>query len=488
MKKNVEMAMKKGMALKSPFSGYLHYTNEPLSPTDPVPIPVRENILYVLALLSTRTGENMILAKEMLGNLLHFQCPQGESKGNFPTYLHLFPHCPNRYLAADLLCPLFWIFHDFSTVLGATLREKLKSALQLLLEYCLEEDQRNPARYPLRFLIASSAVAFGSILTCPEWVKRGEALFSEIGAPSPQWDPDNLALILLADLIVRQSVPERGDDSLWLHASHYWHPDLSYFCGIPVAEQQKGSEPLPRLLEAILGAYDEQLCRRLETDPVLALHAIVVRSLPIALLNEPCCVRGETGSYGSQTWYIETKKSSSRALMSKDGESSSVAAQKFAPFRLLWGSAENIHSFVCQGGLAEKIAFAVNESNSNEAMLTFSLGLPQENDEKENNREVCFYVDRHDELKITVNGTVSTTFSLGDKIELRDERMAIDLEFSLIEGQGKLMGHLMPGNRPSQCDPNIRKSHKSCDWQLFLRTVARDGPCRIAVTVRSSMK
>ncbi len=53
-------------------------------------------MLFALALLRSRTTENILEAKAIVDNLLHFQLKEGPSAGNFPKYLHEYPNCKQR--------------------------------------------------------------------------------------------------------------------------------------------------------------------------------------------------------------------------------------------------------------------------------------------------------------------------------------------------------------------------------------------------------
>lgn len=122
--KSVELALTAGRKRQSPVTGFVHHCYENPDHCQET-IPVYENFCFALALLRSRTVDNILEARALLEKLLAF-----EVGGHFPVYLHEFPRCRFEGLRSKLSSVIFYILRDFQTVLG----ESLPAQLQKLLE------------------------------------------------------------------------------------------------------------------------------------------------------------------------------------------------------------------------------------------------------------------------------------------------------------------------------------------------------------------
>src|SRR4051812_26440911 len=114
--KVVELALNAGRKRQSEVTGFVHLCYEnPDHNRDT--IPVYENLCFALALLRSRTAENVLEARALLDKLLAF-----EIGGQFPVYLHEFPQC--RFTRAYPV--ISYILRDFHGVLGDKLRLRLQ--------------------------------------------------------------------------------------------------------------------------------------------------------------------------------------------------------------------------------------------------------------------------------------------------------------------------------------------------------------------------
>jgi hypothetical protein len=119
--KAVELALKAGRKRQSEMTRFVHFcTEHPEKSTET--IPTYENFCFALALLRSRTAENVLEAKALLEKLLAFQV-----NAEFPVYLHEYPLCRYAGLKSKLYPVLFFILRDFHSVLGEKLREQLQS-------------------------------------------------------------------------------------------------------------------------------------------------------------------------------------------------------------------------------------------------------------------------------------------------------------------------------------------------------------------------
>lgn len=116
--KAVELAVKAGRKRQSSITKFVHYCYEDEGNRET--IPTYENFCFALALLRSKSMENVLEAKALLEKLLAFQV-----EGQFPVYLHEYPICRYEGLKDKLSTVIFYILRDFHGVLGDHLRELL---------------------------------------------------------------------------------------------------------------------------------------------------------------------------------------------------------------------------------------------------------------------------------------------------------------------------------------------------------------------------
>ena len=73
---------------------------------------------------------------------------------------------------------------------------------------------------------------------------------------------------------------------------------------------------------------------------------------------------------------------------------------------------------------------------------------------------------------------------MSDEITLATPQIKASLQFFLEKGNGDFVGHLMRGNRPSQLKLKGADRFNAYDWQVFLRTLRREGVCDLRLRLR----
>jgi hypothetical protein len=119
--KAVELALKAGRKRQSELTRFVHHCSETPEKSSET-IPTYENFCFALALLRSRTAENVLEAKALLEKLLAFQV-----NSEFPVYLHEYPLCRYAGLKSKLYPVIFFILRDFHSVLGEKLRQQLQA-------------------------------------------------------------------------------------------------------------------------------------------------------------------------------------------------------------------------------------------------------------------------------------------------------------------------------------------------------------------------
>lgn len=144
----VELALNAARFHLSEQTGYIHCYLEEKEALKHDTIPLRENFAYVLALLRTKQQDNVLLAREKLNALLHF-----EKDGGFPEYLHAYP-TPHPQTSLYSLVFLYWILRDFGPILGSELHQSLRAYMERGLHFGKrnEENLSYTQRYLLKIL------------------------------------------------------------------------------------------------------------------------------------------------------------------------------------------------------------------------------------------------------------------------------------------------------------------------------------------------
>lgn len=231
------IALRAGKKFVRPETGFIHDASH-------TTIPLYENFNWALALFKTRTQEGVQEAKRLLAALLPFQ----NSEGEFPVNLHEYPVAHDHFLGAHLFFPLYWIQHDFNTVLGPELGEKLQSSIHALVEAL---KRRYEEKKPQGII----ALKVGAVVGDDTILKSAKVDFSSSN--------QIVDLELCRDL----GVP-------YLPTPHFW-------LGTSYKEPQEGFEPAVTLLDLMMGT---------ERESELTLHhlgaALIRRSLIPAKLIE----------------------------------------------------------------------------------------------------------------------------------------------------------------------------------------------------------
>jgi len=478
MRQLIELAVACGRKRQSEQSGLVHLYYS-TTQEDHKSIPIVENVLFALALMRTKTVENIQEAKSILDRTLHFQnTSEGVSVGNFPIYLHDYPVCKDRLLGAHLVTPFAWILRHFSQVLGAALKAKLEGAARMLIQHLLQPLQ-NP--YHLEVKIAAGALALG------EWF--GEAALADEGRrrlnaieSQPDWAvwcaPESVSEILPALQLVYSSLASSPWQPLWDYLCASWHSQALTYKGPGWREYQWGFEPQAVLSDLYLGYACEAFSKRSLVDHSYHLQAALIQPFAEQMVDSRKQLHG---SIGDSAWAMDVRGALSIACMKKGTSVNPAYEHAFHPFKMVWGSADQSRSFVCQGGRVA--AFDYHLLPAGPIELIFDLETTPPPEEREKSREVSFFLDAGAEARFLVEGVPATTFKLGDEVKIETGGTAFRLRWDLVEGEGIFMGHLMRSNRPSQKHLEGPLRFQSYDWQIFLRTIKRSDNCRIKATL-----
>lgn len=439
-----ELALQAGRTRQQPQTGYVHCHYQDLNSV-PLTIPTLENFLFALALLQSKTAEQMTEAKELLEKLLHFY------KEGFPVYLHEYPHCSDPLLCIKLLAPLYWIQKGFNTVLGQSLREQLVTVSKALLDKSLTEE----APYHLALRAAAAAIAFGRLYGDVAMEKRGESLLQELQGEgkNPTWEmPDRIAHMLVGLQMVYSDLSNSPWRAFWEYIGTTWSSQIGAYVGAPLKIFQDGYEPQVTPYDLYMSYFSGVVPKRLFKETPVHLHGALIQPHEAKLSSD---------------------EAKSVVKLLKEAQPANPGRGKgYIPWRLVWGTPDRVHTLECQGGNIETII-------EDKEGLLMELGPLPDPDDRKRNRELVFYLDNHPEAKVLVNGRPATVFYPGDQLIIKSGDLEVGMKVHLYEGAGEFVGHLSHGNRPSQLRTKGEGRFDAYDWQIALRTVRRQEPCKL---------
>ncbi len=470
----IEMAVACGRKRQSTQTPFVHYFPHLSEDESSIATPVYENFLFILALFRSRTAENIGEAKTLLERLLYFQnLHKEEHWGNFPFYLHDFPTCHHWYTGISLLNPIFWILSQFNSVLGASLKARLENSVNGIFKYCKTLQQNEiPTSFAIK--LASATKAFGLLWKNDPMISEGEAWLSTLALDQNRvwWgSPASLGDALASLQMAYPSLAQSPWKSFWDFLETTWQRQCCSFSGPCLKEFQYKYEPEVTLYDLYLGYLSAHFSKRALQDHICHLQGVLIQPLEEKLQKSSAAPPfGEV---------VNTPEYALSLIEKKEGGNKS-AESGFHPFRLVWGTPERTHSFVCQGGNSKSIAFS---HNANEVESLFTFGELIQSDDREKLRELIFYLDLSDDHQISVGGIPTTTFQLEDPIVITSPPLEMTLRFFVEVGKGQFMGHIMKGNRPSQTALRGSNRHQAYDWQIFLRTIRRTEECALHVKV-----
>ncbi|MBA3237734.1 MAG: hypothetical protein H0T62_05200 [Parachlamydiaceae bacterium] len=483
MRQLLELAITCGRGWQSPQTGYIHYCYTLQDETSHHPIPTYENLLFVLALMRSRTADNITDAKTLLQQLLHFQCLEGESKGNFPVYLHEYPFCKDSLWGAYLLPPLYWIYKSFHHVIGSDLKQALKKSLLLLQTYCLKAVQERKVPYQIQLKIATCAMGLGPLVDQGEIEQKGSLLFHEMlkNRDRAYWNsPALLSELIIAYQMISPSLQEGPEKGFLDHLKGTWNSHLNAYCGPGWKEYQNGTEPQVTLYDYFMGYLSGEYSRRCFKDHPVQLQAALLQPIE-EKIPEFVEVLELEGAIHGLPWKMVKQKEIAYSLIAKENTAIAVQEKTYSPLKILWGTSQRLRSFICQSGTSDRIDF---NQVGNQIELLFSFSESAQVDHSEKNQEISFFIDEEIGTTITVDKALATTFRLGEEVIVSDGKVAISLSFHIESGYGDFFGHLMKSNRPSQRANAGANRFTVYDWQIFLRTLHRSDDCIVKATVK----
>lgn len=470
MRQFVDMAVSEGRRRYSEQTGYLHYCYDRSEPPH-LPIPVYDNILFALALLRSRTMDNVNEAKRILSHLLHFQSDAAE--GNFPIYLHDYPFCKDRFLGVNIGVVLFQIINGFQPVLGSDLNQKLASALRKLVVYLLKTQGEKSAPYHLAVKIAALAIAVGRKFGDSEMEKQGDSMLDGLHKNpdrSAWYCPSSIGAILLGLTLVYQKLSDSPWSDFWHHLNATWHRHTSCYVGPAVREWQWAKEPQVGIYDLFMCYFQGELSKRVLIQTASHLEAACIPS-KAEILDELSYPFSKQGEITQAHWQLYCDKEIAYSIIDINRLPLNPAMERgMSLLRVVWGDMDRVHSLVCQHpqtGRVEVIA------NGDHLEMLFFLEGEVDLEDRDKSYEIAIYLDADEGGNFLVEGHKASTFLLDEQLTLSSGNYQFQLSFALDQGDGHFQGHRRLGNRPAQVANKGSQRFEAYDWEIVLRTIRR---------------
>lgn len=474
-----QRALSAGKELLSEQTGFIHYHYH-LAGTAQT-IPIFENFLFAYALLKNKSVETIQQAKELLNKLLYFQCNENDfSSGNFPIYLHEYPICKDRYISLNLLPVFYWILSQFNSVLGKELSNKINESIEKMIDHALQAVNEPTFSYLHRIRLSSFLNAYGKFSGDKTFIEQAVLLLenSDTNQAHNEWySPEALGELFVSLQLIGPSLVHSGWKDLWEHLCITYSSQTATYIGPCFQCYYWEREPQITLYDFCMASCTLNYPNRLDGNAIAQLHATLIQphnnSIPIK--NTP---HKKTGTLNGTKWSMYSDALYSVSMLEHEANKQDSLWKGILPMQLCFAEEESLISLVAQGGNYQVLSGDMEKS---ETRLLYQLSDTVDVEHKEEKKEIILSITRADEIDILVNGEKSNIFKLNDKITLRTKERLITVVMKQTKGNGRFIGHIMPGNRASQLAVKEDNRFNAYDWQLFLRTLSRSEDCHIEV-------
>lgn len=445
-------------------------------------VPTYENFLFAYALLKSRTVEAIQEAKQLIDRLLYYQNERLEKgRGNFPIYLHDAPICHDPLLPLQLLVPCYFILSQFGVVIGEELVERLSLSVNKMVDHLVAVCREKPlsAGEELRFHALQRALKRlpgGAAISC----ERGEIREDELSAA--WFSTKELGEMTLSLQILYGSIEKSPWSHFWEHLNSSYDRERACYTGPSLQSFFWEDRPLSPLYDAYMALFAGEPCKKLLSRTAVDLTAALVQDYSDRF-EEVALPFRKKGFFAGTPWEVVCSKEYSLSYFDHQLDKNDSYWKGAIPFLLNWREGERALSLVAQGGNYSALSVAEEGETGGVYRLLYDLSLDVDTDHKEQKKELLLSVTKEPSLTLLVNKERSNTFQLGDKVQIVGKEQTIELSFSLEEGEGRFFGHIMAGNRISQLATKNGYRFNAYDWQIFLRTLEREGPCRLSVTI-----
>ena len=440
LKKMIKLGVEVGDCYYRKTTGFLHFDSQRVLEKNPLPIPIAENMLYALCHIRTHTKEGFEKGKKIVEKLLHFQ----SENGNFPVYLHDYPHCQKLFYSLRVLQPLYWIIKDYSNVLSEDLTRSALNSFEKALTYCLAKEKEIKPSYNQRVLLYSISLGAKRHLS----LNIKEDVEKDLEALSQKCD--QVSWLIPKDIAQLLAAIDIGYDCLlqspWLmflgHLKNTYSLNMHSYIGPALREYQLNEkiEFTPYNLYMDLLNPNEAPIR----DPSLYhLYSALIKPFDFDFsdIEEVDLLKDSTLKVGDGYSIATTNKS-------MDFE------KGYFPLKVV---------------LQDKFLYSLcmQKPKGDVSFVETECGIEIEVDCYDDFESLSFFLSKYGNEKFTDEKIRrATTFSMGEKTYIHLSNKRICIEF--IAHSQKALAHLMRSNRQSQID---NKTNLPYDWHFYLRPI-----------------
>lgn len=302
IREQIELALEATKRRLSPLTHFVHCpklaADEATGFTEAISLV--DNFHYVLLLFRSRTVENIQEGKRLLAQLLAYQAPNG----NFCAFMHDFPDCKDRFVAAHIGLAQRWLLKEFGSALGE-MKEPLAQSLKQACLHLQAEHESKPGNNVVEALIsACCGKDFDFDAECDAWYR-----------------PHELGQLLSALVLQHPEDPLAQTPELRVFLEKTWHATQKVYCGPAAFELTIGTKQEATTYHYFLG-------RAVDTDDAAALSTALVRgSLGIqgqeglVAVTLPDVRLANRGAYGYKLTFAE------KHILAFDGKTLSYEAE-----------------------------------------------------------------------------------------------------------------------------------------------------------------
>ncbi|MBM3207647.1 MAG: hypothetical protein FJZ57_03460 [Chlamydiae bacterium] len=400
----------------SPQTGYVHLFYDNPDSVHQDTIPVLENMYYALGLFHTRMSDSILEARSIIDKILSF-----EVGGNFPIYLHDYPHCKDRSTSIYMLPVIHYLVKDYRSVLGDSLYGKLQELSDRILIHAkkMHETKRLPFSSFVRWQGFTHQLEKMEPKSVVEW---GEYLLA-IHMSNPSWQEEEVK-----------------------RAFSYYNIECRLFLDTESPIMQDGFAPRATFFDLLVALQTGNYSKAILSNEKLIFLSALAHPFPDIDVESVLDKRQQVS-----LWQKHTKQ----------------------PFMLFWTEDDNLRSLAieCKGEI-----YSIKEE---EGSIEFAVNYPLDLPEEETNAEFAIYVDGAIKTSLIVDQNRASTFSLHDVIELHTPSKILKISFHPQDEGGMFFGHLSRCNRPYQVKKDVFQAY---DWKLGVRTISR--PKQFSMNIR----
>lgn len=406
------------------------------------------NMLYVLHLLRTKERPNMEQGLKNLERLLFFQSSLASFEGNFPIYLHHYPYCERQFELIDCLLPLYWIHHEFNSVMDEPLKKRLRQSLEKAVSYLYIKMQKQDYSYLLRLqatCVLLSMQEFDISNQVAQWCIKELKKLADMSYQKVWANPSDQGKMLCSFSLLPES--ERAlFQEFFSFLSLSWDFQKGIYIGPSVGEVFFKGQPQSGLIQVL-----SYLLKGEPKKEGSYLNAMLTHLIDFELFEQ--IAQAAVPLESNRFYTIARQPTFAYSFFNQDADTWTKTGGYY-PLKVVSTNLERIvDEFVLQMGCPVKIE-SISES---ELRLVFDTQGDLE-------PEIYFFWNLSSRTQVYVEKNKCTLFEAHKIFQFLNESFELEIAAeSTIEGA---WGHIMHRNRSSELEKNHQEIY---DKHLYYR-------------------